>query len=168
MRRPLFIVKSLAVVFFSLMLFEFLQELWGGLFQVTSAVCKSPPEGQMGNTVTLHVGRSSDHPHAVVCVWAENGTEQIVRYDYQGADVRLECLWLKILWLPHFRVSRLLSLAPTALPGSGVLPRRTGRIWASSPSNDPLLPSMCRIRFRYRSGPEEETRTVYSEAFSLP
>lgn len=166
LKRPLFIVKSLAVAFFSLLLLEFLQELWGGPPQVTSAVCESPPARQMGNTVTLHVGRSSDHPHAVVCVWAENGTEQLVLYDPINADVRLECLWLQILWLPHFRVSSLLSLAPTLLPLHGVLPRRTGRIWASSPSNDPLLPGRCRIRFRYRS--VEGNQTIYSEAFFLP
>ncbi len=170
MRRFIRFFVGIFGIFFSLLLYVFLSEL--GRDPISSsplarAACGSPPEVKAGNPVTLRVSRSNNSPSSLACVWVDNGTTQIVAYNYMGGNVQLERKWLKIFWLPYYRFKSLLSLVtPVMLSSSVVYPGQSKLIWVSPSSYDSLLPGSYRLRLKYHVENEESSQTVYTEEFS--
>lgn len=134
--------------------------------------CESLPERGPDNAISLLVSRAVDYP-GVICVRLYNGTQRFVLYE-RGA-IRLECRWIRLVWVPYFRLSDLLarilglfwgsyefSVQPVLIPGG---PRDS---YLPSPYA-PAPPGQYRVRFCYREEPEQkEKQCIYSAPFSIP
>jgi hypothetical protein len=165
-KRIILVFIGLGAGFFSLLLFVFIRELWRG------PICELRLEAKPEGSFTLYVIRSNDSPFSRVCILADNRTQQNITYSSLRSDVRLERQWLKILWLPYYRLTSLLSLVTVELSKAPLFivipPGQFKLIWVSPPSSDPLLPGKYRVRLRYHLRDEERNRTVYSDEFSPP
>jgi len=145
------------------LLLSFAIPLVGQSESVEVPTCMWNPTQELGNNISLLVGKIADRS-GFVCVRIFNGTKENISYGL--LDLRLERHWLWMVWTSALRLRDF-------FPGGGGVVKDWRGTVKPGRSYDHILPfhesapsGHYRVRFRYLVQGKEHT--VHSEEFVLP